>query len=261
MPQRGSLISLAVVLAALLPVLLQVAWPFFTPFILALVLAIVMNPVKEWLSLRIHRPGLATLLATLATMSLLGILVGSAGFTLTQELTVAYSALSRRSLEEGGWPALVTHTSDRVVDALATHLPMNKEAIRTELIDHMKAVSGCLLSNGGVAVGGVTTAVINFLLLTIFLYFLLRYGKDWIVRLAAMTPLDSRSTANILRAVHDSVVANLNGVFAVVVGQGVLLILGFWFFGVRSPVLWGMVGGLASVIPVIGAPLIWAPSR
>ena len=259
MSKRGPLIFLAVALAALLPSLLRIAWPFLTSFILAAILAIVINPVNRWLSRRIHRLGLATFLTTFATVLLLGTILGFAGFAITQELTATYDALSRRSLEEGGWPTLVTHTADRVVDVLATRLPVNKDAIRTELIDRMKAASGYLLNNIGAAVGGLTTVLLTVLLVTIFLYFLLRHGEDWIGRLAVLIPLDPRTTASILRTVHDSVVANVNGVFAVAAGQGLLLGLGFWFVGVRSPVLWGAVGGLASIIPVVGSPLVWVP--
>src|SRR5664279_3685812 len=111
MPQRGPLVFLIVVLAALLPVLFLIAKPFFTSFILASVIATVMNPVKEWLRVRMHRPGLATLLTTFATALLLGALLTIAGFTLTEEATSAYNGLSHRSLEEGGWPALVTDLS------------------------------------------------------------------------------------------------------------------------------------------------------
>ncbi len=259
MSKRGPLIFLAVALAVLLPLLVQIAWPFVTSFILASVIATVVHPVKVWLTRRFHRPGLATVVTTLATVFLLGIVLAIAGFTLTRELTSAYDTLSRRSLEQGGWPALVTETADRMVDAVATRLPVNKEAIRTELIDRMKVASGFLLSNLDVAVGGVTTAVITVLLVTFFLYFLLRYGRDWIARLGGLTPLDPRTISSIVQTVHDSVVANVNGMFAVVVGQGLLLILGFWFVGVRSAVLWGAVGGLASIIPLVGAPLVWLP--
>jgi predicted PurR-regulated permease PerM len=259
MPQRASLIFLTIGLAALLPVVFQIARPFLTSFILASVIAIVINPVKEWLSLRIHRPGLATLVTTLATVSLLVILLTIAVFTLTPEVTAAYNALSQRSLEEGGWPALVTDTVDRVVDVLASHLPVNKEEIRTELIGRMKAAGTYLFSWAGVAVGGLTNVVITGLLVTIFLYFLLRYGPDWVIRLADLTPLEPGATARIIRTVRDSVIANVNGVFAVAMAQGLLLILGFWLVGVRSPVLWGAAGGLASVVPVVGAPLVWVP--
>jgi predicted PurR-regulated permease PerM len=259
MPPRGPLIFLAVALIALLPFLILVALPFLTSFVLASILAVVMNPVKEWLVRRIHRAGLATFLTTFATVLVVGVVVAFASFTIAQELTAAYDALSRRSLEEGGWPTLVTHTADRIVDAVATRLPVNKEAIRTELIDRMKDASGYLLNSVGAAAGGVANILITALLVAVILYFLLRYGKDWIARLALLTPLDPRTAASILRTIHDSVVANVNGVFAAAVGQGLFLSLGFWFVGLRSPALWGAVGGLASIIPVVGAPLVWIP--
>lgn len=259
MPKRGPLIFLAVLLAALLPSLVQIAWPFLTSFLLASMLAIVLNPANHWLSRRVHRFGFATLLTTLATVLLLGIVLAFAGLVFTRELTATYDALSRRSLEEGGWPALVAHTVDRVVDSVANRLPLDKEAIRTELLDGMRTVTGYLLDNAGAAAGGLTSALITGLLTTVFLYFLLRHGEDWIARLALLMPLDPRITANLFRTVHQSVVANVNGVLAVALSQGLLLSLAFWFVEVRSPVLWGALGGLASIIPVVGSPLIWVP--
>ena len=237
MPQRGPLIFLAVLLAALLPLLLQVAWPFLTSFLLASVLSVVMNPVNQSLIRRLRRPGLATFLTTFATVLVLGVIFAVACFTITKELTAAYDALSRRSLEEGGWPTMVTHIADRGVAALATRLPIDKDAIRAELIDYMKAASGYLLNNIGAAVGGLTSVFITSVLVTVFLYFLLRHGDAWLGQLAVLTPLDPRTTASIRQAVHDSIVANVNGVFAAAVGQGLFLGLGFWFIGVRAPAL------------------------
>ncbi len=259
MSKRGHLIFLAVLLGALLPSLLQIAWPFLTSFMLASILAIVIHPMNQWLTRRIHLPGLATSLTTCATVLVLGAILTFVGLTLVQELSATYDALSRRSLEEGGWPTLVTHTTDRVVEALATRLPLNKDAIRSELLRGMTTAAGYLRNNLGAAVGGVSSVLIAGLLTTVFLYFLLRHGEDWIDRLAVLTPLDPPVTARLVQAMHDSVVANVNGVFAVALGQGLFLGLGFWFVGVRSPVLWGTIGGLASIIPVVGSPLVWLP--
>jgi len=265
---RGSLVFLAAALIVLLPFLWQVAWPFLHSFILAAVLSFVIYPVKEWLNLRIRRPRLATLITTLGTVLIVGSILLVVGLTITSELTDAYSALSQRSLEEGGWPALVSHTADRVIDAMATHLPVNhlsinvffkKDAIRAELIDRMKDASGYLLANIGPAVGGVTNLLITALLVTIFLHFLLRYGRQWIDQLSVLTPIDAHTTASLVRTVHDSVLANGIGLFATASAQGLLLGLGFWFVGLRSPWLWGAVGGLASIIPIVGAPIVWLP--
>ncbi|MCX6585739.1 MAG: AI-2E family transporter [Acidobacteria bacterium] len=269
---RGSLVFLAAALVVLLPFLWQVAWPFLHSFILAAVLSIVIYPVKEWLSLRISRPGLATLITTLGTVLIVGSILLVVGLTITNELTAAYSALSQRSLEEGGWPALVSHTADRAIEAISTHLPVNhlsnnvyfnrvfqQDAIRAELIDRMKDASGYLLANIGAAVGGVTNLLITALLVTIFLHFLLRYGRQWIDQLSVLTPIDAHTTASLVRTVHDSVLANVIGLFATALAQGLLLGLGFWFIGLRSPWLWGAVGGLASIIPIVGAPIVWLP--
>ena len=259
MPDRGPLIFLTVALAVLSPILIMMAWPFLTSFIIASILAIVIHPAQERLSKRIRRPRLATALMTLAAVLILVALLAFAAFTLTHELTAAYNALNKRSLEEGGWPALVTDTADRVIDALATTIPVNKEAIRTELIERMKAASGYALNNLGAAVGGVTNVAITLVLVTVFLYCLLQYGEEWVRRLAEVVPLPDRSTTSIVNTVRDSVIANVNGVMAVALAQGLLLILGFWLVGVRAPVLWGVAGGFASIIPVIGAPLVWVP--
>jgi predicted PurR-regulated permease PerM len=259
MRHKKSLIFLAIMLAILLPLLLQIAWPFFKPFILASILAIMLHPLKEWLRTRTRRPGLAAFLTTIAAVLLLGILVAVVGLSLTTELANAYKAISQRSLEQGGWPALAAHTTNRVADVVATKLPIDKEAIRTELLERMKGASAYLLNSLGVAVGGVTNVIMACLLVTVFLYFLLRNGSDWIARLAAFAPLDSRTSSRLIRTVRDAVLANLSGMLAVIVAQGLLLSLAFWFIGVHSPVLWGMIGGLASIIPLVGAFLIWAP--
>jgi predicted PurR-regulated permease PerM len=123
----------------------------------------------------------------------------------------------------------------------------------------MKSVTGYLLTKFGAAVGGVTSVLITSLLVTIFLYFLLKHGEDWVRWLAALIPLDPVITTNLFQTAHQSIVANVNGVLAVAAAQGLSLSIGFWFVGVRSPVVLGLLSGVASVTPVVGAPLVWVP--
>jgi predicted PurR-regulated permease PerM len=156
-------------------------------------------------------------------------------------------------------PTLVTHTADRIVDAFSTRLPVNKEAIRTELIDRMKSASGYLLNSVGAAVGGAATVFLTAVLVTVFLYFLLRYGKDWVDRLAA--PHSARSShhgqpssddTRLYRGERERRDCRRRG-------AGTASQPGVLVYRVRSPALWGAVGGLASIIPVVGAPLVWVP--
>jgi len=259
MRERGSIFFLGGLLAGLAPVLMWMAWPFLPSFILAAMIAVVLHPMNQRLALRTGSLRRATVLTTLAALVLLSGLIALAVVTLTPELSAAYDELNRRSLAEGGWPALLMHTADRVVDVLATRLPLDKASLRSELIGRLRDLSAYLLSHMNLAFGVVVSLVVTALLVSLFLYFLLLYGRVWMVRLAATLPLGHRTTYRILATVHESVVANLNGMLAVVVAQGAMLMLGFWLIDVRSPWLWGAVGGFASAIPVVGAPLVWVP--
>ena len=257
--QRRSLIFLFILFVLILPILIQIAWPFLTAIILASVIAIIMHPVKEWVSARIGGNGLATFLTTFATIFILGTVLTVIGFTLTREVKTLYEEFGRNSLREGDWPALVAATTQRIVDAVATQLPIDKEAIQTEIMNSMKAVSGYIVGNIGMAVSQMTSILATGVMVAIFLYFLLKRGKEWITRMVTVIAIDPAVAGNILRTIHSSVVANVNGMLAVAAAQGVLLVLGFWFIGMRSPVLWGALGGLFSIIPVVGAFLVWGP--
>ena len=259
MSQRGQQILLGLLLVALLLILLPVAWPFASAFVLASLVAVVLHPVNRRLSRRLRRPGLASLLTTLATVLVLEAILLFVCITVVKDAARVHHALNQRSLEEGGWPAMITHATDRVVDALATRLPLPKEAIRVKVLAGMKVGADYLVSQARVAIEHITSILVTIVLTNIFLYYLLRYGEGWLRRGAALVPLSPHITANLLRVAHQSILANVNGVLVVALAQGFFLTLGFWFVGISSALLWGMFGAMASVIPFVGASLVWVP--
>ena len=60
--------------------------------------------------------------------------------------------------------------------------------------------------------------------------------------------------------VADVVRASINGVVGISLIKGLLAGLAFWLLGVPSPALWGVVGAVASLIPVVGIALVWVPA-
>jgi predicted PurR-regulated permease PerM len=50
------------------------------------------------------------------------------------------------------------------------------------------------------------------------------------------------------------------GVLAVGAAQGVLVGLAFWVLGLPSPILWGVVTSLFSMVPLVGSGAVWAPA-
>jgi len=258
MSQRGQRIVLGLLLAALLLILFRIAWPFVSAFILASMLATVMHPVNYRLSRRLRRPGLASLLTTVATVIVAGTTIAFVCVTIVKSSANAYNALNQRSIQRGGGFSIVNRT-DQIVDALAKRLPVPKETIKGEILNAIKVGAGYLLKQTQQVLENMASILVTTVFAMVFLYYLLRYGEQWLSQATALIPLSPHITANLLRTAHQSIVANVNGVLVVALAQGLFLSLGFWFLGIASPLQWGMFGALASLVPFVGATLIWVP--
>ena len=79
-------------------------------------------------------------------------------------------------------------------------------------------------------------------------------------QLAAFLPLRAEQFERLFTGVSNSIVANVHGCVAVAAAQGVLMSLGFWIVGLPSPILWGLVTALCSMLPIIGSFAVWGPT-
>ncbi|MCU1325117.1 MAG: hypothetical protein JWN34_487 [Bryobacterales bacterium] len=233
--------------------------PFLSSLVLASILAVGIAPMNRWLARRLGHPGLTTFLTTFGSVLALAAVIAFVGIAFTGELRSTYDSLNRKSLEQGGWPQLVESTTERIADALASRVHLDKEEIRTRFTEGLKSSARYLLDHIGAAVGGVTATIFTLIFTTVFLYILLRRGDELFARVIQFSPLDSAVTARLLGTILNTVSASVNGVLAVAAAQGLALSFGFWMADVRSPLLWGMVGGVASLIPLLGCPLVWVP--
>ncbi len=257
MERRTALILLGALLAVLLLFVYRIAEPFLRPLVAAAILAIALDPLHRRLERIGAKPTLAALLTTLLTLLLLlPFLV--AGYVLAGELAELYQGLSQRSAEEGGWLALATRM---VEPRLAERFPaLGQVDLRAELLAWLKVVSAWALAEVREVIGSVTAFLGNLAITLLVLVFLLRDGRAFAQRLLASLPLRPEHSERLARTLSESITANMYGVLAVALGQGILMGLAFAFLGLPSPVLWGLVGALISLIPLVGTATLWAPT-
>jgi predicted PurR-regulated permease PerM len=56
------------------------------------------------------------------------------------------------------------------------------------------------------------------------------------------------------------VIASVGAGLLVAAAQGAIGGVVFWLLGIGAPVLWGVVIGFCSLVPVVGAAIVWAPT-
>ena len=96
--------------------------------------------------------------------------------------------------------------------------------------------------------------------ITIFsIYYFLKHGKDIYQFFSDVLPLPEGRNKQIISRFDDLSRGMIMGQFVVGAIQGILAWFGFLMLGVPNPVLWGFLTALISVIPLLGAAIVWLP--
>src|SRR5690606_34978752 len=74
-----------------------------------------------------------------------------------------------------------------------------------------------------------------------------------------LVPLSEERTQHFIRKFATVIRATVKGNIVVAITQGTLGGLMFWALGIQGALLWGVVMTLLSLLPAVGAALIWAP--
>ena len=107
--------------------------------------------------------------------------------------------------------------------------------------------------------GSISSFTINVVVLLFVLYFMLIGGRDMEEYVSDILPFNKRNKKNILHEFNMIVKSNAIGIPLLAVIQGAVATLGYFIFGAPSPVLWGFLSCFATIIPIVGTALIWAP--
>jgi len=100
----------------------------------------------------------------------------------------------------------------------------------------------------------------NFILMLLSLYYFFIFGVKIKKSLIAWSPLPNELDGEFIQTLKSSTDAVLRGRILVSVVQGAFIGIGFYIFGVGSPVLWGFVGGIASLVPILGTSVVTLPA-
>jgi predicted PurR-regulated permease PerM len=256
---KTQLIFLGVLCAVAAALVWQIMKPFLPPVFFAMVLAIVCYPLHERVLARVRRPGPAALVSVLLVLALVltpAVLIAA---KVVNEAGQLYQTLAAQSAAKGGWSEWVTQKVEGPVEWAASRTGIAVPRIQTMLLERAEWLSGRLVRWMGTLAGDITATISQTGICFITLYFLLRGGRrarSWVVRVA---PMERARAEELLSTAAGAIVANVSGTLAVAAAQGALVGIGFLFTGLHSPVLWGVSAAFCSLIPLVGAALVWVP--
>ncbi|HUI76618.1 MAG TPA: AI-2E family transporter [Bryobacteraceae bacterium] len=249
---------MALIAAALLPFAWRIAEPFFTALLLAVILAVLLEPVHLWLARKLGRPGPAALLTAALAGLLVSVALWTVGAVLAQQVGAAYISLAQPSANDS-WTTGISRAAGRIAEVVASRIPVDSAVVRSELLRYADGSAAWLLRAVGSVLSRASAALVTMLLMLIFLNELLRHGRGWIDRALPALPLDAGTVERLIRNIQSTIVGVVGGTFVAAVSEAVLTGTAFAFASVPSAAMLGFFCGLASIVPLVGCSLVWAP--
>jgi predicted PurR-regulated permease PerM len=106
---------------------------------------------------------------------------------------------------------------------------------------------------------GTLGFLLNFFVMLYLLFFLLRDGRQLAERITQALPLALPQSQRVMRQFATVVRATVKGNVVVALAQGALGWLAFYVLDITAALMWGAVMALLSLLPAVGAILVWGP--
>jgi predicted PurR-regulated permease PerM len=251
---RGHIQVLVLIVATILGIYVcyQLALPFLATLVWALALAVLFTPFQRWLESKLKRPNLAAAISVLVGSLVVAVPATFVGQRLVQEAAKGTEFIKTK-VESGEWR--------RAIGAQPRLAPLADWIERkVDLPGTVKTLSNWLTTTAGSIVMGSVVQVIGFCLTFYLLFFFLRDRSAALQSLRSLSPLSEPEMDRLFGRVADTIYATVYGTLAVSAIQGLLGGLMFWWLGLPTPLLWGVVMGLLAVVPVVGAFVVWIPA-
>jgi predicted PurR-regulated permease PerM len=231
----------------------QVLGPFLVTLTWAAILAILFHGMQVAQTRRIGPDG-AALVTTLVAMLLI--------------VAPAVGVLAAVVHEAPQIAGVLKRTSETAPDQIHRMWALAKAASPVTMPDDptdrltegMQRVLSFLAPHAGAVVADTFTLLGSGVAMLFGLFYMLRDGDAMSRQLRDVLPFPADESDRLISDTRDLVVASVRAGAIVGSMQGLIAGVAFWLVGFPAPVFWGLATAFASLVPVVGAAIVWAPA-
>jgi predicted PurR-regulated permease PerM len=259
-PDLESKSLLVLVLAATLLFFL-IIWPFFGAICWAVFISIVFWPLHQRFLHGAHGRRNTAAFASLTLILLIVILpCALLVASITQEASVLVEQVRSGQIQVATFFQRALEALPQWLQGILQRLGLTDLAMLQQKVLASASASGQMLTSRVVGIGQVTLDfIVAFFVMIYMLFFLFRDGDRLTQSISRAIPLHPQHTRRLLTQFATVVRATVKGNIVVALIQGALGAVAFWVLGLPGAVLWGAVMALLSLLPAVGAALVWGP--
>jgi predicted PurR-regulated permease PerM len=124
---------------------------------------------------------------------------------------------------------------------------------------NIESVTGYMTTSLQFIIGQISGLVVSTIVIIFLLYFMLVNSKAMESYFTDLLPFSDKNKKDVIGQINVMVRSNAIGIPFLAVIQGMVAMIGYWAAGVPSPVIFGLLTGFATIIPIVGTGIVWAP--
>lgn len=245
---------------AILYATVMIIKPFLSALILAAVLVIVTFPVYRRVRERLRGRQTASAFVMLL---LITIVIALPLFLLTMLLVQQANSLIEH-LQSGQAQELL-HRIDipsRLMWVKRFVPAFDPQSVSPErlVLPIVREIPGWVARNGATVVGSVAGVFVAFAFVLLAAFFFYVDGEAIVAELKVLSPLPKQYDDEFTTRFRDVVDATFLGQVVTSLAQGIVTGIGLLIAGVPGSLFWGAVTAVASLLPFVGAAIVWIPA-
>ncbi len=235
--------------------------PFQGAVFWGLILAVVFMPMHRWVDKKLPKyPTIAALITLLLCLLLCILPLTFISISLGKESVAIYERVSSGKMNFGQYfQQIYAALPSWLTDVLA-RFHLDDPKVIQEKISGLSVQVSQVVATRVLSIGQNTMEfIISFCIMLYLMFFFLRDGKSLSRTIFNAIPLDEEHKKKLATKFITVVRATVKGNLAVAATQGALGGIIFWILGIDGALLWGVVMAFLSLLPAVGAAIVWAP--
>ena len=136
----------------------------------------------------------------------------------------------------------------------------HNEAVMEQIQALSIDVTSWIIAKGSVFLVSIPRLILHLFIIFFTMFYFLKDGENLVGIIGEHLQLRRGEYIYIIQRLQEILSGIIYGYLLIGLIQGALGALGFFVFGLSSPLFWGMVMGFLALIPFLGAGLVWLPA-
>lgn len=231
--------------------------PFIGVIAWATVLVIIFYPAHKRLAQRIKSPSLAALVSCVLVILIILVPIALLTLAVFKELANAVQSM------QAAFNYILdpnSRVTGPILNFLGRYMDVSQLYSEEFLVERLQGVSGQLAGRTLGFLGGLAGVIVQMFFVIFTMYYFFKDGDNIFRNVRDSLPLEREQAESIMTRTREVIDASVYGVLTIAIIQGVLGGLAFWVLGLRSALIWGVAMTFLSMVPMLGAFLVWVPA-